>query len=64
MVSKTYSLLKNIHLDFMRNILTMKSSTPLVIVYGEFGRYPLEIQVKVRRIKCRSKLLTGKNNKI
>ena len=48
----------------MRNILKMKSSTPLVMVYGEFGRYPLEIQVKVRMIKFWSKLLTGKNSKI
>ena len=56
--------LEKIHLDFMRNILKMKSSTPLVMVYGEFGRYPLEIQVKVRMIKFWSKLLTGKNSKI
>ena len=40
----------------MRNILKMKSSTPLFMVYGEFGRYPLEIQVKVRMIKFWSKL--------
>ena len=49
---------------FMRSMLKMKSSTQLVMVYGEFGRYPMEIQVKVRMIKFWSKLLTGKNSKI
>ena len=43
--------LETIHLHFMRHILKMKSSTPLVMVYGDFGRYPLEIQIKVRMIK-------------
>ena len=42
----------------------MKSSTPLVMLFGEFGRYPLEIQVRVRMIKFWSKLLNGKNTKI
>ena len=55
---------KKIHLDFMRNILKMESSTPLVMVYGEFGRYPYDVQVKVRMIKFWSKLLTGMNSKI
>ena len=41
--SKIYSLLKKIHLDFMRSILKMKSSTPLVMVYGEFGRLPFTV---------------------
>ena len=48
----------------MRSILKMKSSTPLVMVYGEFGRFPLSIQIKVRMIKFWSKILTGKNSKI
>ena len=32
--------LEKFHLDFMRNILKMKSSTPLVMIYEKFGRYP------------------------
>ena len=42
----------------------MKSSTPLAMVYGEFGRFPLAIQIKIRMIKFWTKILTGKNNKI
>ena len=56
--------LEKIHLDFLRVILKMKSNTPLVMVYGEFGRFPLSIQVKVRMVKFWAKILTGKNSKI
>lgn len=42
----------------------MKKSTPHVMVYGEFGRFPIEISAKVRMIKYWSKLLTGKDSKI
>lgn len=57
-------LLEKIHLNFMRSILKMKNSTPHVMIYGEFGRFPLEIQAKLRMIKYWSKILTGKNSKI
>ena len=56
--------LEKIHLDFLKSILRMKSSTPLIMVYGEFGRFPLEIQIKTRMIKFWAKILTGKNTKI
>ena len=41
----------------------MKSSTPNSIVYDEFGRFPLETQVKLRMIKYWSKILSGKGTK-
>lgn len=56
-------LLEKVHLDFLKGILKMKSSTPNSIVYGEFGRFPLEIQVKLRMIKYWSKILCGKDTK-
>lgn len=56
-------LLEKIHLDFLKGILKMKNSTPHSIVYGEFGKFPLEIQVKVRMIKYWSKILSGKDTK-
>ena len=56
--------LEKIHLDFLKSIRKMKSSTPLIMIYGEFGRFPLEIQVKTRTIKFWAKILTGKNTKI
>ena len=42
----------------------MKKSTPHIMVYGEFGRFPLEIAAKVRMIKYWSKTLTGSDAKI
>ena len=56
--------IEKIQLDFLRSIIKMKSSTPLVMVYGEFGRFPIAIQIKIRMIKFWAKILTGKNTKI
>ena len=56
--------LEKIHLDFLKSILKMNGSTLLIMIYGEFGRFPLEIQVKTRMIKFWAKILTGKNTKI
>lgn len=57
-------LIEKIHLDFLKGILKMKKSTPHIMVYGEFGRFPLEIAAKVRMIKYWSKTLTGSDTKI
>ena len=47
---ESIQILEQIHTKFMKNILKMKNSTPNIMVYGEFGRFPLEIQAKVRMI--------------
>ena len=56
--------LEKVHLGFLRSVLKMKNSTPLNMIYGEFGRFPLEIQAKTRMIKFWSKILNSKNSKI
>ena len=48
---ESYFAIEKIHLDFLRSILKMKKSTPHVMIYGEFGRFPIEIAAKVRMIK-------------
>ena len=40
--------LEKVHLGFLRSVLKMKNSTPLSMIYGEFGRLPLEIQGETR----------------
>ena len=55
--------IEKIHLQFLKSIFKLKKSTPNVMVYGEFGRYPLEILVKIRMVKFWFKLLSGKNTK-
>ena len=57
-------VIEKIHLDFLKSILKMKKCTPHVMVYGEFGRYPLEMLVKVRMVKYWCKLVRGKYSKI
>ena len=57
-----YLIEKN-NLDFLKSILKLKNSTPNIMVCGEFGRYPLEIMVKIRMVKFWCKLLTGQNTK-
>jgi hypothetical protein len=44
----------------VKTILRLKVSTPNFMVYGELGRYPLEIDIKVRMISYWYKLIQGK----
>jgi len=43
--------------------LHVKTSTPNVMVYGELGRYPIDIDIKVRVISYWSKLILGNQSK-
>ena len=40
------SCIETVHTDFLKQILHVKKSTPHVMIYGEFGRYPLSIVIK------------------
>ena len=52
------------HLKFCKLLLHLKSSTPSYMIYGELGRYPLEIDIKSRIISFWAKLLSGKELKL
>ena len=49
-------ILEQIHLKFCKRILKFRNTTPNFIVYGELGRFPLEIRVKLRTISYWCKL--------
>ena len=51
------------HLKFCKSILRLKNSTPNFMIYGELGRFPLSISIKVRMIKFWCKIVTGKRLK-
>ena len=57
-------LFEKIHTQFLRSIIQARKSNPLFIVYGELGRYPIEITIKTRMINYWSRLINGKHNKL
>jgi hypothetical protein len=46
-------------LKFYKILLNLKSSTPNYMVYGELGRYPIDIDIKVRTISYWARPLSG-----
>lgn len=57
-------VLERIHLKFCKIILNLKSSTPNYMVYGELGRFPIDIDIKIRCISFWFRLATGKEQKM
>lgn len=57
-------ILERIHLKFCKTLLNLKSTTPNYLVYGELGRYPINIDIKVRCITFWGRLVTGKQSKL
>ena len=53
--------LENIHMKFCKNILKLRKSTTNVMVYGETGRYPIDIVIKKRCVSFWHKLTTTKH---
>jgi hypothetical protein len=43
-------ILEKVHLKFCKIILNLKATTPNCMIYGELGRYPLDIDIKLRNI--------------
>ena len=58
------NVLEKVHLNFLRSIFRMKKSTPLVMIYGEFGRFPLSIWIKSRMVSYWAKLMNAKETKL
>jgi hypothetical protein len=52
-------VLERVHLKFYKILLNLKSSTPNYMVYGELGRYPIDIDIKVRTISYWARPLSG-----
>jgi hypothetical protein len=50
-----------IHLKFCKRILNLRLTTPNYMVYGELGRYPLDIRVKLRMVSFWTKLVQSEN---
>ena len=55
-------VLKGCALNFIR--LNHKKTTPNIILYGELGRYPIDIFVKARMIGFWQRNIIGKQDKL
>ena len=56
--------LELIHTKFLRSIIQARKSTPLYMIYGELGRYPIEITIKTKMINYWSRLTNCKHSKL
>ena len=45
---RTFEILEQVHLIFCERILKVRFTSPNYMVYGELGRFPLEIIIKIR----------------
>jgi hypothetical protein len=50
-------IMEQVHLQFCKRILKVRTTTPNFMVYGELGRFSLEIKVKMRMVSYWNKLL-------
>ena len=57
-------ILERIQKQFLRTITKCRTSTPAYMLYGELGRYPIEIVIKTRMIGFWVRIITGKQNKL
>ena len=55
--------LETFHNDFLRKISNMRKSTPIYILHGELGRYPISINIKMRMLGFWISMITGKAEK-
>ena len=57
-------LIESFHFKYCKRLLHLKASTPKAMVYGELGRYPMQIFIKSRMISFWAKILCGKKDKL
>ena len=57
-------ILEKVHLKFCKLLLHLKPTTPNYVIYGELGRYPLNIDIKIRMISYWIRILKGKQEKL
>ena len=62
--SGKFDILERVQLKFFKSMFGLKKSTPTYIIYGEFGIYPLEIDIFTRMISFWTRLITSENYKL
>ena len=57
-------LLETVHNQFLRNITSLRKSTPIYMLHAELGRHTLDINIKSRAIGYWISFINSPNNKI
>ena len=57
-------MLEAVHNDFLRKLTKSRKSTPIYMLHGELGRYPIAVTIKSRMIAFWSRMLSGDKNKL
>ncbi len=57
-------IIECVHTDFLRRVMCLKSSTPRFMLYGESGRSPLLLEIKLRAIGFWSRLIDSPDSKL
>jgi hypothetical protein len=51
--------IEKVHFQFLKRIVGVRVTTPNCLVYGELGRYPLDINILEKRIKMTTRGITN-----
>ncbi|XP_071139805.1 uncharacterized protein [Mytilus edulis] len=62
--STNNSILESFCLQFYKYILSLKKCTPNCIMYGELGRFPIDIFIKSRMVAFWKRIICNKQDKI
>ena len=57
-------IIENLHNDFPRQIINLRKSTPVYLLHAEFGRHPIQINIKSRMIGFWLSIVNGKESKL
>lgn len=56
-------IIEKVHNDFLRKITSARKSTPIYMLHGELGRYPISIIIYSRMVGFWNRILIGKDVK-
>ena len=57
-------MIKRVHIEFLRKVTRVRKRTPKYMIYGELGRFPLDIIIKQRWLSFWTGMLTSKTTKL
>ena len=62
--SKNIDCLERIQFRFCKLLYKLKSSTPKYMIYGDLGRFPIEIDIKIKIVSFSARPFSGKETKL